>query len=127
MTDCKHRPGVSRRAWRRRIAGRAALGLLAAGSAGGCSLAPAGGQAERVVTAAVDAGIDDRRAYNDRKAETLLTLPCDISLGAYYRLENAVQQEALTMLCSGKRPGEAAPALVAPSNASPSLAGTSGL
>lgn len=90
--------------------GVAAL-LLAAGGLQACSLAPGGSQVEAAVASAVEEGISERKAYNDRKAATLLTLPCDISVGAYYRLENAVQQEALTMLCSGKKPGEAPPPL----------------
>jgi hypothetical protein len=48
-------------------------------------------------------------SYNDRKAEVLLRLPCDISLGAYYRLTNSIQQEALVMLCSGRYVGQATP------------------
>ena len=77
----------------------------------GCSLAPFGDKVETAVTTAVETGIDDRKAYNDKKAETLLELPCDISVGAYYRMQNSVQQEALTMLCSGKRPAEPNPPL----------------
>ncbi len=77
----------------------------------GCSLAPFGDQATKAIETAILTGIEDRKAYNDKKASTLLVLPCDISVGAYYRMENSVQQEALTMLCSGKRPGEPAPPL----------------
>ena len=76
-----------------------------------CSLTPAGGQIEAAVTTIADAAISDRRAYNDQKAETLLSLPCDISIGAYFRLTNPVQQEALSMLCSGRRLGEGIPLL----------------
>jgi hypothetical protein len=84
---------------------------LAALALSACSLAPGGGQIEALVTKAVDTAIQDRRAFNDKKADTLLTLPCDISIGAYYRLQNGVQQEALSMLCSGKRAGEPDPTL----------------
>lgn len=86
----------------------------------GCSLAPNGAQIEAIVDQAVDSAIQDRRAFNDKKADTLLVLPCDISIGAYYRLQNSVQQEALSMLCSGKRPGESDPILVNPLTALPS-------
>jgi hypothetical protein len=78
----------------------------------GCSLVPFGDQATKAIETAIDTGLEDRAAYNDKKASALLVLPCDISIGAYYRIENSVQQEALTMLCSGKRPGEPAPSLV---------------
>ena len=66
---------------------------------------------ETAATTIVDAGISDRMSYNDKKAEVLLRLPCDISLGAYYRLTNSAQQEALIMLCSGRRVGQPVPPL----------------
>lgn len=91
----------------RKLVVAGALALLT-----GCSLAPFGDQANKAVETAIDTGIEDRKAYNDQKASMLLVLPCDISIGAYYRMENSVQQEALTMLCSGKLPGEPAPPLV---------------
>jgi len=77
-----------------------------------CSLAPGGAQIEKAAVTVIDSATTERKAYNDQKADVLLTLPCDISIGAYYRIENSVKQEALTMLCSGKRPGEPAPSLV---------------
>ena len=86
--------------------------LLAAVSLAGCSLAPGGEKVQAAIDTAVETGIRDRMAYNDKKADTLLVLPCDISIGAYYRMQNSVQQEALTMLCSGKRANEPVPALV---------------
>lgn len=78
----------------------------------GCSLVPGSDKVEAAVGAAKTAGLSDRRSYNDMKAETLLALPCDISIGAFYRLANSVQQEALAMLCSGRRTGESEPQLV---------------
>jgi hypothetical protein len=78
---------------------------------GGCSLLPGGGRLKSAADAIVEAGIADRRSFNDEKAETLLALPCDISVAAFYRLQNAVQQEALAMLCSGRRKNEGAPQL----------------
>ena len=84
------------------------MGILAVG---GCSLAPSGEKLEAVANTIVATGISDRQSFNDKKAETLLTLPCDISIGAYYRLSNSVQQEALSMLCSGRRSGETPPPL----------------
>lgn len=76
-----------------------------------CSLAPEGGRIEAAATTIVDAGMSDRMSFNDKKAEVLLRLPCDISLGAYYRLANSTQQEALVMLCSGRRVGQPTPPL----------------
>jgi hypothetical protein len=84
----------------------AAMLLLSA-----CSLAPSGGEITALATTAVETAAADRKAYNDQKAETLLTLPCDISVGAYFRLNNTIQQEALAMLCSGRRPGQTPPEL----------------
>lgn len=76
-----------------------------------CSLVPGGDNVEAAASAIIDTGISDRISYNDQKAEILLALPCDISLGAYYRLTNNIQQEALVMLCSGRYVGQPAPAL----------------
>lgn len=81
-------------------------------SLSGCSLAPFGDKATTAITTAVETATEDRRAYNDRKAETLLTLPCDISIGAYYRIQNTVKQKALNMLCSGLEPEQIPPSLV---------------
>lgn len=78
---------------------------------GGCSLAPGGDKIESLTATLTSTGAADRRSYNDQKAETLLRLPCDISIGAYFRLQNTVQQEALSMLCSGRRTYEATPPL----------------
>ena len=59
-----------------------AAALLPALAATGCSLVPYGTEAQRAIETAVDTGIDDRRAYNDKKAEVLPVLACDISVGA---------------------------------------------
>jgi hypothetical protein len=58
---------------------------------------------------ATETGIRDRKAYNDDKAEVLLTAPCDVSLGAYYRIDNPVKQKALRLLCSGRDDGQEVP------------------
>lgn len=91
---------------KRLLAALVSLALL-----GGCSLAPAGGRVESLAVSVVDTAIADRQSFNDKKAETLLVLPCDISLGAYYRLTNSIQQEALVMLCSGRRVAQPVPPL----------------
>jgi hypothetical protein len=77
----------------------------------GCSLLPGSEKVETAIKATIDTGVSDRKSYNDEEARLLLLLPCDISVGAYYRLTNAVQQEALTMLCSGRRIGDDVPSL----------------
>ena len=79
--------------------------------ASGCSLAPGGAQAERAAVTAVDAAEEEIKAFTDKKADVYLTLPCAISIGAYYRLTNSIQQQALTMLCSGRNQGDATPPL----------------
>lgn len=71
-----------------------ALALLS-----GCTLAPFGALAQNAVDSAIERGVEDRMHYNDQKRELLVKLPCDISIGAFYRIENPVHQEALTMLC----------------------------
>ncbi len=88
------------------------LALIALLILPGCSLAPFGDKVQAGLVTAIETGTQDRRAYNDTKAETLLTLPCDISIGDFYRIHNTVKQKALNMLCSGLEPEEAAPALV---------------
>lgn len=80
-------------------------------AATGCSLAPGGEKVETAANTLITTGISDRRNFNDKEAAVLLALPCDISVGAYYRLTSTVQQEALVMLCSGRRPAEPAVSL----------------
>jgi hypothetical protein len=73
---------------------------------GGCSLTPQADVIRAAVNQAVDTAIQDRKAFNDRKAEVTIEASCDISLGAYYRLDNAVKQKGLRLLCSGKDDGQ---------------------
>ena len=75
-------------------------GLLAlAASIAGCSLAPGGAQAERAVETVIDTGINDRRAYNDKKAEVLPALACDISVGAYGRMAESDVKRGVALIC----------------------------
>jgi hypothetical protein len=75
-------------------------GLLAlAASIAGCSLAPGGAQAERAVETVIDTGINDRRAYNDKKAEVLPALACDISVGAYSRMAESDVKRGVALIC----------------------------
>jgi hypothetical protein len=73
--------------------------LLAALAAGGCSLAPGGAGVQRAIETAVDAGLDDRRAYNDKKASLLPALACDISLGAYARMAESNVKRGVALIC----------------------------
>jgi hypothetical protein len=66
---------------------------------GGCSLVPGGGQAQRAIETAVGTGIDDRRAYNDKKAEVLPVLACDISVGAYGRMVESDIKRGVALIC----------------------------
>ncbi len=66
---------------------------------GGCSLVPGSGQAQRAIETAVDTGIDDRRAYNDKKAEVLPILACDISVGAYGRMAESDIKRGVALIC----------------------------
>ena len=76
-----------------------------------CSLVPHGAEVKALAGTGIETAEADRKSFNDKKAEVLLTLPCDISIGAYYRLASSVKQEALAMLCSGRHLGEAPPRL----------------
>jgi hypothetical protein len=76
--------------------------VIAAGLAvvpGGCSLVPGGGQAQQAIETAIDANISDRRAYNDKKAEVLPALACDISVGAYARMAEGNVKRGVALIC----------------------------
>jgi len=73
--------------------------LLAAFTAAGCSLIPYGAEAQRAIDTAVDTGINDRRAYNDKKAEVLPVLACDISVGAYGRMPESDVKRGVALIC----------------------------
>ncbi|MCI0430216.1 MAG: hypothetical protein L0210_06705 [Rhodospirillales bacterium] len=76
-----------------------AAALLPALAGTGCSLAPYGSQAQRAIETAVGTGIDDRRAYNDKKAEALPVLACDISVGAYGRMAESDVKRGVALIC----------------------------
>ena len=73
--------------------------LMLAASMTGCSLAPGGAQAQRAVETVIDTGINDRRAYNDKKAEVLPALACDISVGAYARMTESNVKRGVALIC----------------------------
>jgi hypothetical protein len=76
----------------------AALSFAALAEAG-CSLVPYGAEAEQTVATVVDTGISDRRAYNDKKAEVLPVLACDISVGAYGRMAESNVKRGIALIC----------------------------
>jgi hypothetical protein len=76
-----------------------AAALLPALAGAGCSLVPYGTEAQRAIETAVDTGIDDRRAYNDKKAEVLPVLACDISVGAYGRMTESDVKRGVALIC----------------------------
>jgi hypothetical protein len=76
-----------------------AAALLPALAGTGCSLVPYGAEAQRAIETAVDTGIDDRRAYNDKKAEVLPVLACDISVGAYGRMAESDVKRGVALIC----------------------------
>jgi hypothetical protein len=76
-----------------------AAALLPALAGTGCSLVPYGAEAQRAIETAVDTGIDDRRAYNDKKAEALPVLACDISVGAYGRMAESDVKRGVALIC----------------------------
>ena len=53
----------------------------------------------RAIDTAVETGIDDRRAYNDKKAEVLPVLACDISVGAYARMVESNVKRGVALVC----------------------------
>lgn len=75
----------------------AALCLLA----GGCSMFTEYRAAATIAKEGVYTAIDDKRAVNDVKADVLLALPCDASIGAVMRMENARRRAILIELCGG--------------------------
>ncbi|MGH6959719.1 MAG: hypothetical protein ACREE7_04475 [Dongiaceae bacterium] len=73
--------------------------LALAVSVAGCSLAPGGAQVQRAIDTAIDTGIGDRRAYNDKKTEVLPVLACDISVGAYGRMAESDVKRGVALIC----------------------------
>jgi hypothetical protein len=76
-----------------------AAALLPALAVTGCSLVPYGAATQRAIDTAVDTGIDDRRTYNDKKAEVLPVLACDISVGAYGRMAESDVKRGVALIC----------------------------
>lgn len=74
------------------------IGLLALG---GCSMMPYYSEVKAIARQGVGEAIQDRKNYNDLKAEAILALPCDASVGAVMRLPNERQRAILIELCGG--------------------------
>lgn len=70
-------------------------------SLGGCSMFSEYRAAAALAKEGVYTAVEDRKAVNDVKADVLMALPCDASLGAVMRLENARQRAILIELCGG--------------------------
>ena len=68
---------------------------------GGCSMMPYYGEAKAIARQGVDTAIEDRQSWNDTKTKAILALPCDASLGAVMRLEDARKRAILIELCGG--------------------------
>ena len=75
------------------------VALAAVISLTGCSLAPGGSQLEGAIDTAIDAGVTDRQAYNDKKAAVLPLVLCDVSIGAYARLGESNVKRGMAMIC----------------------------
>ena len=75
------------------------LAALAIALLAGCSLAPGGVVIRDAAVRAVERGVDDRKEYNDAKAEVLPALVCDISIGAYSRMAESNIKRGIAMLC----------------------------
>lgn len=80
---------------------RTLLALSALAVLSGCSMLPYYPEVKALARQGVGEAIQDRKNYNDLKAEAILALPCDASLGAVMRLENQRQRAILIELCGG--------------------------
>lgn len=43
----------------------------------------------------------DKKLYNNTQANFYKQVPCDMTIGAYYRTLNDVEQQAISSLCGG--------------------------
>jgi hypothetical protein len=78
-----------------------AAGLALGGALSGCSMMPYYSEAKALAREGVDSAIEDRQGWNDTKAKAIMALPCDASLGAVMRLEDARKRAIIIELCGG--------------------------
>ncbi len=50
----------------------------------------------------VQTAVAKKQQFNDGKAQLSLVLPCDITVGAFFRSLNPSQQRAVEALCGGE-------------------------
>ena len=79
------------------------ISVVALLALGGCSLAPHYPQLKAIADQGIDTAIQDRKDFNDKKAEVILALPCDVSLGAVRRIGDERKRAILIELCGGPK------------------------
>ncbi len=67
----------------------------------GCSMFPQYQALKAVAEQGVETAIEDRKSFNDTKAEVVTAIPCDMSLGAAMRIDNERKKAILIELCGG--------------------------
>lgn len=80
---------------------RTLLVLSAITFLGGCGMVAEYRGLRAVVQEGVETAIEDRRSFNDTKAKVAMVLPCDMSLGAAMRIEDARRRAIIIELCGG--------------------------
>lgn len=67
---------------------------------GGCStVIPGYAEFKTVASGALDQAVIDRQNYNDRKADVVTTMTCDISVGAYARMAAGDIKRGVGLIC----------------------------
>lgn len=74
---------------------------VAAMSLQACSLLPHYTQLKAVAEQGVDTAIEDRKDFNDKRAQVAVELPCDVPLGAIFRIADTRKRAILIELCGG--------------------------
>lgn len=66
---------------------------------GGCSMIPYYSQVKVIADGAIVAAEQDRMEYNDKKADAISKVACDISIGAFSRLPEGNIKQGFALLC----------------------------
>lgn len=66
---------------------------------GACTLIPGGNQATKAFDTVIETGVEDRMSYNDKKAAVLSLALCDISIGAYGRMQDGDVKRGVGLIC----------------------------